>query len=658
MLRMKADPTTFQSRIYRGSVYHNRLQPTGHAFHYPIFFFGLDIDALAEADRLRLFGYNRRALFTLRDQDYLDRPDGTIATKCRRYMTDPSVTRIMLITVPRVFGYAFNPVSFYLGYSADGTVRTMLAEVNNTFKERHLYQLSLPSTDTAGFLNFQTAKAFHVSPFNDRMGDYHFRVKQEGDGLEIHVDIARNGETVFRSGIVARTSARLTDRSILGTVARFPFQNVLTVPRIHFQAARLYFQKKMRYFPKPGPESIMTIKTAPPTAIEKVGIRVFNGLLANVQVGRIAVTTPDGITRHYGPGENGPDAALRITDYTFYRRILFDGDIGLGEAYMYGQWETNDLTGVISFLIANRDAFENGQFATSRLNWMINRLMHVLRSNTKRRSQRNISAHYDLSNDFFKHFLDPTMMYSSAVYPTADATLEQAQRYKLQMLIRKADIRPEHHVLEIGSGWGAMAIEMARTTGCRVTSITISQEQLKLARERVKEAGLADKVSIEFCDYRDVKGSFDRVVSIEMLEAVGHEYFDTFFSTIDRVLKPGGRAAIQVITIPNTRYRAYKNSVDWIQKHIFPGGHLPSVEALEESMRRVTKLRIAEKEDIGPHYATTLAQWRKNLINQRGELEKMGYDHIFFRTWVYYFSYCEAGFATLTLGNHHLVITR
>jgi len=655
---MKPDPMPTGHRIYRGSVYHNRIQPTGHAFHYPIFFFGFDVDSLAEADRLRLFGYNRRAIFSLRDRDYLDQPGETLATKCRRYMTDPFITRMMLITVPRVFGYAFNPVSFYLGYSSDGKLIAMLAEVNNTFDERHLYPLALPSTDAAGYLHFQAAKAFHVSPFNDRMGDYQFRVKQEGDGLEIHVDITRNGQTVFQSGIVARTSSPLTDRSLLGTIIRFPFQNVLTVPRIHFQAARLYFQKKMRYFPKPGPESIMTIKTAPPTMIEKIGIRVFNGLLANVQVGSIAITTPDGVTRHYGPGENGPNAALRITDYTFYRRILLDGDIGLGEAYMYGQWETKDLTGVISFLIANRDAFENGEFATSRLNGMIQRLMHLLRSNSKRRSQKNISAHYDLSNDFFKQFLDPTMMYSSAVYPSPDATLEQAQRHKLQILIRKADIRPEHHVLEIGSGWGAMAIEMARTIGCRVTSITISEKQLKLARERVSAAGLEDKVSIEFCDYRDVKGSFDRVVSIEMLEAVGHEYFDTYFSTIDRVLKPGGRAAIQVITIPHHRYSAYKNSVDWIQKHIFPGGHLPSVEALEASMQRVTTLRISEKEDIGPHYATTLAQWRTNLINQRNELEKMGYDSVFFRTWIYYFSYCEAGFATPTLGNHHLIITR
>ena len=655
---MTSTDTTNVGRIYRGTVYHNRLEPTGHAFHYPIFFFAFDVDSLTDTNRLRLFGYNRPALFTLRDRDYLDQPDEPLAVKSRRLFADTRIRRITLVTVPRVLGYVFNPVSFYLGYGEDGKLIAMLAEVNNTFNERHLYQLTQPVADAAGALHFQAAKAFHVSPFNDRMGDYQFRVNQIGEGLEIHVDIARNGKAVFRSGIVARTSSPLTDRALLGTAIRFPFQNLLTVPRIHIHAARLYFQKKMRYFPKPGPKSAMTIKSAPPTAIEKFGQRIFNGLLTKLQTGRIHVTTPDGVTRVYGPGENGPTADLRITDYTFYRRILLDGDIGLGEAYMYGQWETKNLTGFIAFLIANRDALENGELATSRFKWLINRLMHVMRSNTKTKSRKNISAHYDLSNDFFQLFLDPTLMYSSAVYPTPDATLEQAQHHRMQMLIRKADIRAEHHVLEIGSGWGGMAIEMARTTGCRVTSITISTEQLKLARERVKAAGLENKVSIEFSDYRDVQGQFDRVVSIEMLEAVGHEHFDAYFATIDRVLKPDGRAVIQVITIPHARYDAYKKSVDWIQKHIFPGGHLPSVEALEASMSRVSKLRIAEKEDIGPHYAPTLAQWRKNLSAQRDALERMGFDDIFFRTWIYYFCYCEAAFATRTLGNHHLVITR
>jgi cyclopropane-fatty-acyl-phospholipid synthase len=325
---------------------------------------------------------------------------------------------------------------------------------------------------------------------------------------------------------------------------------------------------------------------------------------------------------------------------------------------MLGQWTTPDLTAVIAFLIDNRDALENGELKSARLNALVNWFAHLLRSNTKTRSRKNISAHYDLSNDFFALFLDPTMMYSSAVFATEDEPLEDAQRRKMRLLIEQADIRPEHHVLEIGSGWGGMAIEMARTTGCRVTSVTISREQHALARERVKAAGLDDRVDIQFCDYRDIEGTFDRVVSIEMLEAVGHEHFDSFFRTIDRSLAPGGRAVLQVITIPHARYDAYRKSVDWIRIHIFPGGHLPSVEALEASMHRCSSLRITARDDIGPHYAPTLARWRKTLASRLPDLDRMGYDDVFFRTWEYYFCYCEAAFATHTLGNHHLVLQR
>ncbi len=655
---MIADPAIAGHRIYHGSVYHRRLKPRGHAFTYPVFFFGLDTEHIPEADPLLLFGYNRRALFSLRDKDYLDGPEEPLASKVRRYITDPAVTRIELITVPRVFGYVFNPVSFYLGFDRDDRLVVMLAEVNNTFNERHLYALSDATTDAAGFIHFQTHKSFHVSPFNDRQGEYLFRVGNHVDGLEIHIDIVRGGETVFQSGIVARRSRPLTDRNLLSALVRFPLQNILTIPRIYWQAAQLYFRKKMEYFPKPGPDSAMTIKTAPPTTLEKLGIRIFNRLLSGITSGRLTVTSPDGVTRHHGPGDDGPTASLRITDYTFYRRILLDGDIGLGEAYMYGQWDTPDLTAFISFLIANRDAFENGELASSRIKWVINRINHLLRSNTRASSRKNISAHYDLSNEFFQLFLDPTMLYSSGVYEQPEDGLERSQRNKMQRLISLADIRASDHVLEIGSGWGGMAMEMARTTGCRVTSITISRKQLELARERVRAAGLDDRVAIEFCDYRDLKGCFDRVVSIEMLEAVGHEHFDSYFKTIDRVLNPGGRAVIQVITIPHHRYDAYRNSVDWIQKHIFPGGHLPSVEALDQSMQRSSSLRISEKHDIGPHYARTLRQWSENLAGHRGELHAMGFDDVFYRTWQYYFSYCEAAFATRTLGNHHLILQR
>lgn len=648
-----------RGRIYTGNIYHNRLQPRGHAFRYPSFFCALELDSLHETDSSsKLVGYNRKRLLSFFDSDYLDKPDRSLAEKIRKYLNHPDINRLVLVTVPRTFGYVFNPVSFYLGYDRDQHLIGAVAEVNNTFKERHVYVLDQPQADEQGYIHFRTAKAFHVSPFNDRKGDYLFRFKDEDGRMEVHIDIERDGQVVFRSGLVGPKSLPISDKAVLKTLVRFPFQNLLTIPRIHAQAFHLYFRKKMEYFPKPGPTSAMTIKYSPPALLEKFGMVVFRRLLRQVRVGTISICIPDGSRQTYGVPGTGFAVELQVKDYSFFRRILLDGDIGLGEAYMYGQWETPDLTALISFLIANRDSFQNGELKTSRISWLFHRMAHVFRSNTKRMSRKNIGAHYDLSNEFFSLFLDPTMLYSAAVFSSPNESHEQAQRNKMRAIIEKARIAPHHHVLEIGSGWGGFAIEIAKTIGCKVTSITISQAQLKLARQRVLEAGLEDKVSIELFDYRDIKGMYDRIVSIEMMEAVGHEHFGDFFRTIDNHLYPDGIAVLQVITIQNERYDAYRKSVDWIQKHIFPGGHLPSVDALKDAMASNSQLFIQQMDNIGIHYARTLQLWRDNLINQRDKLTTMGYDDVFYRTWLYYFSYCEAAFATRTLGNHHLVLMR
>lgn len=654
---MTLSPNITPHFIYSGSIYHNRLTPQSHAFVYPAFFFGIDLDQLDALSRTRFIRHNRAGLFSIYDRDYLDAGDEPLAAKCRRFLGTPA-SRILMITVPRIMGYAFNPVSFYLGYDHGGSITSMLAEVNNTFGERHVYVLREPDQAADGSMRFTSDKAFHVSPFNDRLGQYVFRIKQRIDSLEIHVDIERNGTVVFKSGIMGKRRAPLSDAAACRCLLRYPMQNILTLPRIHWQAAKLYFQKKLSYYPKPGPMSPMTIKIAPPNLLERVGIKLFQKLASRISTGKISVTMPDSSTTTYGDPHAAASESLIVRDYTFFRRILLDGDIGLGESHMLGQWDSQDLTGTISLLIRNRDSLENGEFWTTRLKWLLHRVSHTKRSNTKTKSRSNIQAHYDLSNDFFQLFLDPTMMYSSAIFQSPGQALEEAQHHRMDVLISKLNISPSDHVLEIGSGWGGFAIEMAKKTGCRVTSITISDEQLALARKRVADAGLEGRVQIEHRDYRDVKGTYDRIVSIEMLEAVGHEHFDSYFGAINRALKAGGCAVVQVITIPEARYEAYLNSVDWIQKHIFPGGHLPCIEALQDSMRRVSDLVITGTEDIGLHYAETLRRWSQNLAMRKQDLLAMGFDEVFYRKWQYYFSYCEAAFATRTLSDMHLIIER
>jgi len=286
------------------------------------------------------------------------------------------------------------------------------------------------------------------------------------------------------------------------------------------------------------------------------------------------------------------------------------------------------------------------------------RLLHALRANTLIGSRKNIGRHYDLSNDFFRTFLDPTMLYSCGLYAGESDSCEDAQRHKIQRIIEKAHITPADHVLEIGCGWGGFAMEAVRETNCRVTGITVSGEQYKLARERVLRAGLQDKITILFQDYRHVTGLFDKIISIEMLEAVGHKYLATFFMTCDRLLKPAGRLVIQVITIPDQRYEQYRRTTDWIQKYIFPGGHLPSVTALSGVVTRHTGLLMENLEDIGTNYARTLKDWRTSFTRNMDEIKALGFDEVFRRKWIYYLAMCEAGFRERAIGDIQVVFRK
>ncbi len=651
------------SAIFTGAVGHQRLEPVAHRFSYPLYFLGLDLDELDSLDRtVGGFGYNRVRPVALHDRDYLEPTPLSLAAKARARLAgaapDATLARIMLITTPRYWHYAFNPVSFYLGFDADDRLRAALAEVNNTFGDRHLYVLpALEPGAAAGEFCARRPKAFHVSPFNDLQGEYAFSFQCSPDAVRVGVDLRREGRTVFRSWLEGN-GRPLTSGALWRTIGRHPVTAMLTMPRIVTQAARLHWRRKLPVFARPEPASPDTIIRRPPGRLERAATAQVLDLMGRLRHGSLTLRLPDGDARTFGTPGAEPSARIDVHRHRFFKRVLLGGDVGFGEAFVDGDAASPDLVAVLRTLIANREALADGALASAFAARLMDRARHLRRPNTRRFSRHNIQAHYDLNNRFFAAFLDPTMMYSCARFERPGEDLESAQQRKLQDLIGKARIAPHHHILEIGSGWGAFAIAAARATGCRVTSITVSEEQRRLAEERVRAAGLSDRVEIRFCDYRDLQGQYDRIVSIEMLEAVGHDFLGVYFKGCDRLLKPDGLVVLQVITIPDQRYDAYRRGCDWIQKHIFPGGHLPSLGAMTTALRRHTTLEVEHLENIVPHYVTTLQHWRANFERHWPEIAPLGFDDLFRRKWRYYLAYCEAAFATRTLNVLQLVLTR
>ena len=338
--------------------------------------------------------------------------------------------------------------------------------------------------------------------------------------------------------------------------------------------------------------------------------------------------------------------------------MVLGSDIGFGEAFMHDEWDSPDPVAVVRFFIRNRDVFADARFQSNWLARCLARVLDLSRRNTIWGSRRNIRRHYDLSNDFFRLFLDASMSYSCAVYRSPDEDLESAQDNKYDLLIKKARLQASDHLLEIGCGWGGFAIEAARRTGCRVTGITVSKAQYDLVRKRVAAAGLTERIAIKLSDYRRVSGRFDKIVSIEMLEAVGHAYYPRFFQRLDELLKPQGIAVLQTITIPDQQYASYRRESDWIRKHIFPGGLLPSLSILTANMTRHSRLMIDHLENIGDHYALTLAAWRRRFEANRDRVAALGFDRTFRRKWRYYMTSCEAAFREHVIGDLQLVLTR
>jgi len=378
--------------------------------------------------------------------------------------------------------------------------------------------------------------------------------------------------------------------------------------------------------------------------------RLRSGTLEVIEGGR---------SHRHGDSAGALAAQIQVHDPAFWVAAATGGSLGAAESYARGEWDTPDLTALIRLLARDRAALAGLDRGLSRLRVPLLRLLHAARRNTRGGSRRNIEAHYDLGNEFFATFLDPTLTYSSAIFPAEGATLEEAAEHKLDVLCAKLGLEPGMEVLEIGTGWGALALRMAERHGCRVTTTTVSPAQREVAAARIRAAGLAGRVTLLAEDYRDLPRlgrRFDRVVSIEMIEAVGHEFLDDYFRTIDRALLPGGRALVQAIVIRDQDEAAYRRNVDFIQRWIFPGGALPSVRGLCDAVADATTLRVAGLDDLTAHYPPTLRAWRGRFEANRERIRALGFGETFLRLWRWYFCYCEAGFLERTCGLVHLTL--
>ena len=373
--------------------------------------------------------------------------------------------------------------------------------------------------------------------------------------------------------------------------------------------------------------------------------------LEKIEIGSITIN--DDFSKTFGNGE--PRATIEVVSPRFYRRTLLGGDLGFAESYAKSEWFTDNLTNLISILILNKEKLSGLNIGWNFMTKIFARIGHWRRRNTLSGSKRNIQEHYDLSNEMFMTFLDETMTYSCGFFENENDSLYQSQINKIDKILDKVNLEAGDHLLEIGSGWGALAKRAVDRTGCKVTTITLSERQYTYVKKLIKEENLEDNINIELMDFRKMEGAYDKIVSVEMIEAIGFDLFNPYFAKIESLMKPGGRAAIQAITYPDENYDIYRKGCDFIQKFIFPGSLLPSVAAMKDSVR-LTEMEVEDLERIGPHYATTLNLWNKNFNENIEDIKKLGFDQYFINLWNYYFSYCEAGFANGTIDDVQLVL--
>ncbi len=631
--------------IYRTTITHDRQAPVRHSFEYRSYSWYVDIDELPSLPWwLRVF-----ARFDPRD--HLAGPPGqSLRDRVDAYLADHDAElpggRITALLQARVLGYVFNPISVFWCHDHEGVLRHVIAEVHNTYGQRHAY-LMPPATKPV-----LVTKKLYVSPFNRVSGHYQVLAPRPDRQLDVVVSLHDGSQPAF----VARlrgTRRPATLRHITRMQILSPLAPLMVALRIRIQGIALW-SRGVPVVPRPAAGSekrlsaidserwpaVVQVPSGPRAAASAVVAKRLLRRVADRLPLRLAY--PDGTM--VGAGDAAaPTLVIKHPD-RLARRIGRHGLIGFGESYMAGEWESDALAEVLTVL-----ATEMADLVPRGLQWL--RPIVVAsqpRSSRPSREQarRDVSAHYDLSNDLFGEFLDETMTYSSAMFaelPASWPDLAEAQRRKIDRLLDAAGVGPGTRLLEVGTGWGELCIRAA-ARGADVRSVTLSDRQLWLARQRIAAAGLSDRVQVELRDYRDIGGNYDAVVSVEMIEAIGFHAWPNYFRTLKRLLTPDGRLAIQAITMPHDRMLASRNTHTWIQKYIFPGGLIPSAEAVLDIAAREGGLRPVDTLSLRPHYAETLRLWRERFMQRRKTLAHIGFDEVFARMWELYLAYAEAGF--------------
>ena len=646
--------------LFKGSLFHKRFSPKVHQFRYSVFFLGLDLDSLeVDIKSFWFFSYNKFNLFCIYDKDYLKDTSLNLRQKVDLLFEengyDVDFDKVILITSARCLGKQFNPVNFYYCYKNDQVIY-VVAEVNNTFKERHTYILDNMENLDSSIMSFSQDKQFYVSPFFNVEGYYKFKLTQYQRLFVIVINYFKDKSLLLHANLEGKRK-NLTDSSILFIIVCFPFVGIVTFSYILFEAFRLKFLKDITLKEKKKRMHKNTYKSSTPTLLQTICKDFFLKKLDSIKNCCIDIHFPSGLVKQIGDPSSSKKLNLRVKDYAFYTCVCFRQEMGLGEAFVLGYWESDNVKELLATFLDHKESLGSGFVFISKIVNVILKFQHFLNRNSIFKSKKNIHKHYDLGNKFFECFLDSSMLYSCALYPNKNASLAEAQEHKMNQLIKKADIKKEMSVLEIGSGWGSMAIEMVKQTGCKVTTVTLSREQFKYVQNRIKELDLAENITVLYQDYRKIKGQFDRVVSIEMIEAVGHKYLPVYFNKINNLLTQTGKAVIQAITIRDDVYDDYRKKSDWIRKYIFPGGHLPSVGHIKHLLKE-TSLTLSQADNIGLHYVQTLEDWKAMFFQRINDIRKQGFNDEFIRKWHYYFEYSQAGFMQEYIQDFHLVFDK